>query len=61
MFAKLIVRITKKKGEIREIKVSQKFHVIRYCWEQCSSQKFLLQGQSGPYNPFFGANVPVSF
>ena len=31
MFANLIVRITKKKGEIREIKVSQKFHVIRYC------------------------------
>ena len=22
---------------------------------QCSSQKFLLEGQSGPYNPFLGA------
>ena len=22
---------------------------------QCSSQRFLLEGKSGPYNPFFGA------
>ena len=34
MFAKLIVHITKRNCKIREIKVSQKFHVIRYCWER---------------------------
>ena len=28
--------------------------VIQSC-DQCSSQKFLLEGQSGPYNPFLGA------
>ena len=34
MFAKLIVHITKRNCKIRKIKVSQKFHVIRYCWER---------------------------
>lgn len=34
MFARLIVHITKRNCKIREIKVSQKFHVIRYCWER---------------------------
>ena len=30
-------------------------HLVIQSCDQCSNQKFLLEGQSGPYNPFLGA------
>ena len=42
------------------VKMGLRMFILKFWWRtfthyQCSSQKILLEGQSGPYNPFLGA------